>query len=106
MLYRIGRDYGDRRRRKSFVADVNKNDLLVFSPAGSRHSIQALTPMAANSCLCLMTGFSGQRRLLLSDAMAAPAARGLSKNFGVGEKAFQKCPKQELFIFQTGVPSG
>jgi oxalate decarboxylase len=30
----------------------------------------------------------------------------LSKDFGVGEKAFQNVPKQELFIFQTDVPGG
>jgi len=38
--------------------------------------------------------------------MAHLAPEVLSKNFGVGEKAFGNVPKQELFIFQTDVPGG
>src|SRR5437870_1223258 len=91
---------------KSCVADVNKNDLWFF-PSGIPHSIQGLNPDGCEFMLVFDDGdFSESETVLLSDAMAHLPREVLSKNFGVGEKAFQNVPKQELFIFQTGVPSG
>jgi len=91
---------------KSFVADVNKNDLWFF-PSGIPHSIQGLNPDGCEFMLVFDDGdFSESETVLLSDAMAHLPREVLSKNFGVGEKAFQNVPKQELFIFQTGVPGG
>src|SRR6266576_5168319 len=91
---------------KSFVADVNKNDLWFF-PSGIPHSIQGLNPDGCEFMLVFDDGdFSESETVLLSDSMAHLPHEVLSKNFGVREQAFENLPKQELFIFQTGVPSG
>jgi len=89
---------------KSFVADVNKNDLWFFPP-GIPHSIQGLNPDGCEFMLVFDDGnFSESETVLLSDAMAHLAPEVLSKNFGVGENAFANLPRQELFIFQADVP--
>src|ERR1700741_704034 len=91
---------------KSFVADVGKNDLWFF-PSGIPHSIQGLNPDGCEFMLVFDDGdFSESETVLLSDAMAHLPPEVLSKNFGVGEKAFANLPRQELFIFQTDVPGG
>src|SRR5437868_8816175 len=91
---------------KSFVADVNKNDLWFFPP-GIPHSIQGLNPDGCEFMLVFDDGnFSESETVLLSDSMAHLPREVLSKNFGVGEQAFENLPKQELFIFQTDVPGG
>src|SRR6266480_35031 len=91
---------------KSFVADVNKNDLWFF-PSGIPHSIQGLNPDGCEFMLVFDDGnFSESETVLLSDSMAHLPREVLSKNFGVGERAFTNLPKQELFIFQTDVPGG
>src|ERR1700726_4267820 len=89
---------------KSFVADVNKNDLWFFPP-GIPHSIQGLNPDGCEFMLVFDDGnFSESETVLLSAAMAHLAPEVLSKNFGVGENAFANLPRQELFIFQADVP--
>ena len=91
---------------KSFVADVKKNDLWFF-PSGNPHSIQGLNPDGCEFMLVFDDGeFSESETVLLSDAMAHLPPEVLSKNFGVGEQAFQNVPKEELFIFQAHVPGG
>src|SRR5438477_5978179 len=106
MLYGSARITAIDEDGKSFVADVNKNDLWFF-PSGIPHSIQGLNPDGCEFMLVFDDGdFSESETVLLSDAMAHLPRGVLSKNFGVGEKAFQNVPKQELFIFQTDVPSG
>jgi oxalate decarboxylase len=91
---------------KSFVADVKKNDLWFF-PSGNPHSIQGLDPDGCEFMLVFDDGeFSESETVLLSDAMAHLPPEVLSKNFGIGEQAFQNLPKQELFIFQADVPGG
>src|SRR3954462_1801659 len=89
---------------KSFVADVNKNDLWFFPP-GLPHSIQGLEPDGAEFMLVFDDGdFSESDTVLLSDCMAHLPRDVLSKNFGVPEDALKDLPRQELFIFQTDVP--
>src|SRR3954469_24710574 len=89
---------------KSFVADVNKDDLWFF-PSGIPHSIQGLNPDGCEFMLVFDDGeFSESETVLLSDAMAHLPAEVLAKNFGVGEQAFQNVPKEELFILQADVP--
>jgi oxalate decarboxylase len=89
---------------KSFVADVKKYDLWYF-PTGIPHSIQGLGPDGCEFMLVFDDGeFSESETLLLSDAMAHLPPEVLSKNFNVGEQALKNLPKQELFIFQAGVP--
>src|SRR6266550_3908682 len=91
---------------KSFVADVNKNDLWFFPP-GIPHSIQGLNPDGCEFMLVFDDGnFSESETVLLSDCMAHLPPEVLAKNFAVREQAFQNVPKQELFIFQADVPGG
>jgi oxalate decarboxylase len=104
MLYGTARITAIDETGKSFVADVKKNDLWFF-PSGVPHSIQGLNPDGCEFMLVFDDGeFSESETVLLSDAMAHLPTEVLSKNFGVGEQAFSKVPKQELFIFQTDVP--
>src|SRR5881397_4014979 len=106
VLYGTARITAIDRDGKSFVADVGKNDLWFF-PSGIPHSIQGLNPDGCEFMLVFDDGnFSESETVLLSDAMAHLPPEVLSKNFGVGEQAFQNIPKQELFIFQTDVPGG
>jgi oxalate decarboxylase len=106
MLYGTARITAIDADGKSFVADVKKNDLWFF-PSGIPHSIQGLQPDGCEFMLVFDDGeFSESETVLLSDAMAHLPPEVLSKNFGVGEQAFQNVPKQELFIFQTDVPGG
>jgi oxalate decarboxylase len=89
---------------KSFVADVNKNDLWFFPP-GIPHSIQGLNPDGCEFMLVFDDGnFSESETVLLSDAMAHLPPEVLAKNFAVSEQAFKNVPKEELFIFQADVP--
>ena len=89
---------------KSFVADVNKNDLWFF-PSGVPHSIQGLQPDGCEFMLVFDDGdFSESETVLLSDAMAHLPPEVLAKNFSVGQDALKKIPREELFIFQAGVP--
>jgi oxalate decarboxylase len=91
---------------KSFVADVQKNDLWFF-PSGVPHSIQGLNPDGCEFMLVFDDGeFSESETVLLSDVMAHLPPEVLAKNFGIGEKAFQNVPKEELFILQANVPGG
>jgi oxalate decarboxylase len=91
---------------KSFVADVGKNDLWFF-PSGVPHSIQGLNPDGCEFMLVFDDGeFSESETVLLSDAMAHLPHEVLSKNFSIGEQAFQNLPKEELFILQADVPGG
>jgi len=106
MLYGTARITAIDADGKSFVADTKKNDLWFF-PSGVPHSIQGLNPDGCEFMLVFDDGeFSESETVLLSDAMAHLPPGVLSKNFGVGEQAFARLPKQELFIFQTDVPGG
>ena len=106
MLYGTARITAIDADGKSFVADVKKNDLWFF-PSGIPHSIQGLNPDGCEFMLVFDDGnFSESETVLLSDSMAHLPREVLSKNFGVGEQAFENLPKQELFIFQTDVPGG
>jgi oxalate decarboxylase len=104
MLYGKARITAIDRDGKSFVADVNKNDLWYF-PGGIPHSIQGLEPDGAEFMLVFDDGdFSESETVLLSDAISHLPREVLSKNFGVSEEALKNLPKQELFIFQAPVP--
>jgi oxalate decarboxylase len=104
MLYGTARITAIDADGKSFVADVKKYDLWYF-PTGIPHSIQGLGPDGCEFMLVFDDGnFSESETLLLSDAMAHLPPEVLAKNFNVGEQALKNVPKQELFIFQMGVP--
>jgi oxalate decarboxylase len=104
MLYGTARITAIDAKGKSFVADVNKNDLWYF-PSGIPHSIQGLGPDGAEFMLVFDDGdFSESDTVLLSDSMAHLPPEILAKNFGVPQSALKGLPKRELFIFQAPVP--
>src|SRR5258707_1739336 len=89
MLYGSARITAIDRDGKSFVADVNQNDLWYF-PSGIPHSIQGLEPDGAEFMLVFDDGdFSESETLLLSDAMAHLPPAILSRDFGVTELALK-----------------
>src|SRR5215471_7900528 len=74
---------------KSFVADVNKNDLWFFPP-GIPHSIQGLNPDGCEFMLVFDDGnFSESETVLLSDAIGHLPPEVLAKNFDVNQQAFE-----------------
>jgi oxalate decarboxylase len=104
MLYGSARITAIDAEGKSFVADVKENDLWYF-PTGIPHSIQGLNPDGAEFLLVFDDGnFSEFATVLLSDWMAHTPKDVLAKNFGVAQRAFEKFPQKELFIFQATVP--
>src|SRR6202049_984621 len=104
MLYGNARITAVDAQGHNFVDDVGVGDLWYF-PGGVPHSIQGLNPDGCEFLLVFDDGdFSESETVLLSDAIGHLPPEVLSKNFAVGEQAFQNVPKKELFIFQTGVP--
>src|SRR5882724_3335283 len=90
---------------KSFVADVNKNDLWFFPP-GLPHSIQGLNPDGCEFMLVFDDGnFSESETVLLSDAIGHLPPEVLAKNFGVSASFFGHTPDpSERYIFPAPVP--
>jgi oxalate decarboxylase len=89
---------------KSFVTDVEENELWYFPP-GIPHSIQGLAPDGCEFLLVFDDGnFSEYETVLLSDWMAHTPPEVVAKNFGVSEKSLAGMPKKELFIFQAPLP--
>ncbi len=89
---------------KSFVSDVTVGDLWLFPP-GVPHSIQGLGPDGCQFLLVFDDGnFNEFETFLLTDWLTHTPKEVLAKNFGVSEATFDKVPKKELFIFQTGLP--
>jgi oxalate decarboxylase len=104
MLYGNARITGLDADGKSFVSDVTEGDLWFF-PTGIPHSIQGLNPDGAEFLLVFDDGnFSEYETVLLTDWMAHTPHDVLSKNFGVNERALEKMPRREKFIFQAEVP--
>jgi oxalate decarboxylase len=69
------------------------------------HSIQGLGPDGCQFLLVFDDGnFNEFETFLLTDWLAHTPKEVLAKNFGVSESTFDKVPKKELFIFQTGLP--
>ncbi|MDQ0272518.1 oxalate decarboxylase family bicupin [Cytobacillus purgationiresistens] len=88
---------------KNFVADVEQGDLWYFPP-GIPHSIQGLD----EGCEFLLVfdngGFSDLDTFSLSDWFAHTPQEVLAANFGVGEEAFAKIPREQKYIYQSQVP--
>jgi len=90
---------------KSFVADVNKNDLWFF-PSGVPHSIQGLNPDGCEFMLVFDDGdFSESETVLLSDAMAHLPPSVLAKKFHRWRKGTGECAQARALHFSNG-PSG
>jgi oxalate decarboxylase len=89
---------------KSFVNDVSQGDLWLFPP-GIPHSIQGLGPDGCRFLLVFDDGnFDEFHTFLITDWLAHTPKDVLAKNFAVQPAVFDKVPKKELFIFQTGLP--
>ena len=89
---------------KSFVSDVGQGDLWLFPP-GIPHSIQGLGPDGCRFLLVFDDGnFDEFHTFLLTDWLSHTPQEVLAKNFNVPRSTFDKVPKKELFIFQTGLP--
>jgi oxalate decarboxylase len=89
---------------KSFVSDVGQGDLWLFPP-GVPHSIQGLGPDGCRFLLVFDDGdFDEFHTFLITDWLSHTPPEVLAKNFNVPPSTFDKVPKKELFIFQTGLP--
>ena len=89
---------------KGFVSDVGEGDLWLFPP-GVPHSIQGLGPDGARFLLVFDDGnFNEFETFLLTDWLTHTPREVLAKNFAVPGATFERVPKKELFIFQTGLP--
>jgi oxalate decarboxylase len=89
---------------KSFVSDVGPGDLWLFPP-GVPHSIQGLGPDGCRFLLVFDDGdFDEFHTFLITDWLSHTPKEVLAKNFNVPASTFDKVPKKELFIFQTGLP--
>ncbi|HEY1657851.1 MAG TPA: cupin domain-containing protein [Candidatus Sulfotelmatobacter sp.] len=104
MLYGNARITAVDQNGKSFVSDVGNGDLWLFPP-GIPHSIQGLGPDGCRFLLVFDDGnFDEFQTFLISDWLHHTPKEILAKNFAVPESTFDKVPKRELFIFQTGMP--
>jgi oxalate decarboxylase len=104
MLYGNARITAVDQHGKSFVSDVANGDLWLFPP-GIPHSIQGLGPDGCRFLLVFDDGnFDEFQTFLISDWLHHTPKEVLAKNFAVPESTFDKIPKRELFIFQTGMP--
>lgn len=104
MLYGTARITAVDQNSRSFVSDVSEGDLWLFPP-GVPHSIQGLGPDGCKFLLVFDDGnFDEFQTFLITDWMTHTPREVLAKNFTLPETAFDKVPKKELFIFQTGLP--
>lgn len=103
VLYGSARITAIDRDGKSFVADVSEGDLWFFPP-GIPHSIQGLKPDGTKFLLVFDDGNFSDETMLLSDWMAHTPLAVVAKNFGVSQRALERMPKEELFMFQADVP--
>jgi oxalate decarboxylase len=104
MLYGNARITAVDQTGKSFVSDVTEGDLWLFPP-GIPHSIQGLGPDGCRFLLVFDDGnFDEFHTFLITDWLSHTPQEVLAKNFNVQPAVFDKVPKKELFIFQTGLP--
>jgi oxalate decarboxylase len=104
MLYGNARITAVDQEGRSFVSDVGKDDLWLFPP-GVPHSIQGLGPDGCKFLLVFDDGnFDEFHTFLITDWLAHTPKEVLAKNLNVPPSTFDKVPKKELFIFQTGLP--
>jgi oxalate decarboxylase len=89
---------------RTFQDDVAEGDLWNF-PTGIPHSIQGLEEDGCEFLLVFDDGnFNEEETFLLTDWLAHTPKEILAKNFGVPQSAFDKIPKEELYIFPTQLP--
>src|SRR5713226_7140712 len=104
MLYGHARITAVDQQGRSFVSDVSEGDLWLF-PKGVPHSIQGLGPDGCRFLLVFDDGnFNEFGTFLITDWLAHTPKEVLAKNFNVAQPTFNNVPKEELFIFQAGLP--
>jgi oxalate decarboxylase len=88
----------------TYQDDVGEGEGWYF-PAGIPHSIQALGGDGCEFLLVFDDGnFDENETFLLTDWLAHTPRSILAKNFDVPESAFDRIPKEELYIFPSKVP--
>jgi oxalate decarboxylase len=88
----------------NFIADVGPGDLWYF-PSGIPHSIQGLADDGCEFLLAFPDGeFSEDSTFAIADLFAHTSKEALARNFQADVTAFDKIPKEELFIFQADLP--
>jgi oxalate decarboxylase len=104
MLYGNARITAVDQEGRSLVSDVSEGDLWLF-PQGVPHSIQGLGPDGCRFLLVFGSGsFNEFETFLITDFLTHTPKEVLAKNFYVPKPTFDRVPKKELFIFQTGLP--
>src|SRR5712692_7898204 len=104
MLYGNARITAVDQEGRSFVSDISEGDLWLF-PKGVPHSIQGLGPDGCKFLLVFDDGnFNEFGTFLITDWLAHTPKEVLAKNFNVAQPTFNNVPKEELFIFQAGLP--
>ena len=104
MLYGSARITAVDQEGRSFVSDVTEGDLWLF-PKGVPHSIQGLGPDGCRFLLVFDDGnFNEFGTFLITDWLAHTPKEVLAKNFTVAQSTFNNVSKEELFIFQAGLP--
>lgn len=88
---------------RTFIDEASSGDLWYF-PSGLPHSIQALE----HGCEFLLVfddgDFSEDETFLITEWFSHTPREVLAKNFGVPMTAFDKIPKEQLYIF-NGTPA-
>jgi oxalate decarboxylase len=89
---------------RTFQDDITEGNIWNF-PSGIPHSLQALDGDGCEFILLFDNGdFNEDETFLLTDFLAHIPRDVLAKNFDVPESAFDKIPKEELYIFPAEVP--
>jgi oxalate decarboxylase len=89
---------------RTFQDDVTEGNVWNFPP-GFPHSLQALEGDGSEFLLFFDDGdFNENETFLVSDFLAHIPREILARNFEAPEGAFDKIPKEELYIFPSKVP--
>ncbi|HEX3216190.1 MAG TPA: cupin domain-containing protein [Aestuariivirgaceae bacterium] len=89
---------------RMFIDDVETGDLWYF-PAGLPHSIQGLADDGCEFLLVFDQGdFSEDDTFLLSEFLAHTSPEMVKKNTGWSRQAFDRLPREQLYIFDSSLP--
>jgi oxalate decarboxylase len=89
---------------RMFIDDVETGDLWYF-PAGLPHSIQGLADDGCEFLLVFDQGdFSEDDTFLLSEFLAHTSPEMVKKNTGWSREAFDRLPREQLYIFDSSLP--
>lgn len=89
---------------RTFIDDVSEGDLWYF-PSGLPHSIQALENGSEFLLVFDDGDFSEDETFLITEWFSHTPREVLAKNFAVPMAAFDKIPKDQLYIFNGTPPA-